>query len=275
MIEFYTPDEWLTLFGGSPSLVIDDDGYIYTYEESNKIIGRTPCGKVDFKAEVIYGKDYNDFIKFPIAYIRREDNVIRIFSEEPQGMFCYPFLYIVDNEVYTADEYNRVFRGSPSGYIKGGKPPKPDDSGDISDDGSGSLSGGSFVRGRPIVWLLIIIMLISVLVNIQNKQGPVVDAGTIVTFIVLTTIMFGIRLWRQTKKKETPEKTDAATKKAPATKKPPATEKTDADAVLLESIDGKLLFQCPHCASKMYGPTGKGKITLICPKCKAKLSAKT
>lgn len=119
MFEIYTPKAWLSVFGGSPMLCIDDDGYIYTYKESTKIFGGHPCGKIEWSKGYIYGEDYASFTCRPIGKIEtRSDGVQEIYGSDYASWTTRPILYIEKNKIYTPEEYYRIFGGNPSGYVK-------------------------------------------------------------------------------------------------------------------------------------------------------------
>ncbi len=111
MMKIYTPKEWLALFGGSPSLVIDDYGYIYSADGYYKLISDSPVGKMD--SRYIYGKDY----RTPIAHIEKKSDRTEIYDAKA-GIFSAPVLYIKNDKIYSYDEYHRLFGGAPDGYIR-------------------------------------------------------------------------------------------------------------------------------------------------------------
>ena len=116
MMEIYTPKVWMSVFGGSPKLVIDDDGYIYSYSGYYKFLRDSPIGKIDFRRGYIYGENYRDWFPTPIAEIRERGGVTEI--HEYGRCFSTPILYIKGNEIYDHREFTRIFGGTPSGYIK-------------------------------------------------------------------------------------------------------------------------------------------------------------
>ena len=78
MMQVYTPQAWLSVFGGSPSLVIDDKGYIYSADGYYKIFSDSPIGKIDFEKGFIYDKHYLDLFATPIAQMERKGDVLEI-----------------------------------------------------------------------------------------------------------------------------------------------------------------------------------------------------
>ena len=116
MFKLYTPKEWNTLFD-SPSLIIDDDGKIWTADNYYKIISGEPSGRIDYAAGKIYGKDmgYGMFAE-PIAYLETKNDVIQVI-DAGKGLFSSPILYIRDDKVYTPEEYYSII-SNPSGYIR-------------------------------------------------------------------------------------------------------------------------------------------------------------
>ncbi len=123
MTEIYTPKAWLSLFGGAPRLRIDDNGDIYTYEESTRIFGGTPCGRIDFTKGYIYGSDYANFSPRPIGMLKIcSDGVHEIYGTDYANFSAKPILYIKGDKIYTAEEYFRILGGNPSAYIKKDSP---------------------------------------------------------------------------------------------------------------------------------------------------------
>ena len=99
MVEIYTPNNWLAIFGGSPSLRIDDNGYIYTFKESTRIFGGTPCGKIEWNKGLIYGADYAAFSSRPIGKIEtRNDGTRLVYGTDYANFTAVPILYIRNNK---------------------------------------------------------------------------------------------------------------------------------------------------------------------------------
>lgn len=119
MYEIYTPKEWLSVFGGCPSIIIDDQGYIYNREEYYKVFGGTPIGYINYQTGKIYGADYAKFSAAPIGEIKIKSDVTEIYGKDYAKFGARPILYIDNDKIYTADEYYRIFGGSPAGYLKG------------------------------------------------------------------------------------------------------------------------------------------------------------
>lgn len=117
MMKVYTPKAWLSFFGGSPSLVIDDNGYIYSADGYYKLISDSPIGKIDYEKGHIYDKHYADLFPTPIAYMVKSNDVIKVM-EYGKSHFSEPILYIQGDKIYTPSEYHRLFGGNASGYIK-------------------------------------------------------------------------------------------------------------------------------------------------------------
>lgn len=117
MMEIYTPKEWNTFFGGSPILIIADDGYIYDAKEYNNLMPR-PCGFIDMQQGEIYGADYSSISRRPIGYIREKNGIKEIYQKRPEASLgAVPFLYIVGDAIYSREEYYKFFGGSPSAYV--------------------------------------------------------------------------------------------------------------------------------------------------------------
>ena len=118
MYEIYTPKEWTRVFGGCPSIIIDDNGYIYDKDEYYKIMGGTPMGYINYNTGKIYGKDYANFTAAPIGEIKVKEDVTEIFGEDYASFSARPILYIKNGKIYTYDDYFKIFTGGPSGYVK-------------------------------------------------------------------------------------------------------------------------------------------------------------
>ncbi len=116
MIEIYTPEQWLSAFGGTPKLIIDS-GYIYS-RDSYYGMSRSPIGRINFDSGYIYGRDYNSILATPLAVMKKSSDVTEIYKYGG-GLMDAPMLYIKNGKFYTPDQYFRVFGGTPSGYIKG------------------------------------------------------------------------------------------------------------------------------------------------------------
>jgi len=153
MIKIYTPEQWLTIFGDHPSLIIKDNGEIYSAEDYYKVVEGPPIGQVDFEKGRIYGKDYASLSRVPIGYLEKTTDVIKVYDRVP-GLLAAPILYIQGDKVYTPEQYTSIFGSDAAGYIKrkektpsveaGGDhtPPSP------STDSAGGLGGlgGSLLK---------------------------------------------------------------------------------------------------------------------------------
>lgn len=121
MIRIYTPKAWRSLLYKYPSIVINDDGYIYSEDYLYKPrIFVDPIGKIDFARGEIYGEDYRRLFAIPIGYIVKNKDVLELYDENyRRTLINYPFAYIKDNQYYTYDEFHKLFR-TPSMYIENG-----------------------------------------------------------------------------------------------------------------------------------------------------------
>lgn len=115
MIKFYTPRNWVSIFD-APSIIIDDDGLIYTESEYYKL-SKTACGRVDTKTGYIYGKGHYSGLTAPIGMVKQEYNCIEIYGDDFASIRAMPIYYIQGDAVYTAEEYGKVFKQA-EGYIK-------------------------------------------------------------------------------------------------------------------------------------------------------------
>ena len=138
MIKFYTPHNWMSVFD-APSIIIDDDGLIYSADEYYKLL-KTACGRVDTKTGYIYGKGHYSKLTLPVGMVKRGHNCIEIYGDDFASIMAVPIYYIQGDAVYTAEEYGKFFK-SAEGYIKR----------DTSMGGQGgyqSLDGASAGAGR-------------------------------------------------------------------------------------------------------------------------------
>lgn len=183
MIKVYTPKVWLSVFGGSPSLIIRDDGYIFSADQYYKIITGSPIGKIDYEKGFIYDKHYNDLFPTPIAYTKTNGDVIEI-RKYGDSLFASPILYIQNDRLYTPEEYFRLFGGAASGYIK--RETKADDISDRvptsrpSESGSGAEAVGAF----PKLMSLLGVVLLGGMIYILSDEGRLADATTTLALAV-------------------------------------------------------------------------------------------
>lgn len=146
MIKFYTPNNWRTFFD-APSIIIDDDGYIYTEDEYYKL-SRTACGRVDIKTGYIFGKGHYSGLTAPIGMVKKGYNCIEIYGDDFASIMAVPIYYIQGDIVYTAEEYGKVFKQA-EGYIKRDNSNSGQEEFDASFSGSASSGGGSMgERGK-------------------------------------------------------------------------------------------------------------------------------
>lgn len=116
MLQFYTPKEWNSLFN-CPSLIIDDNGKIWSADAYYKPLFGEPSGRVDYTGGKIYGKDLGyGLLAEPIAYLETKNGVIEI-RDAKKGLFSAPILYIKDGKVYTPERFTALF-DAPDGYFK-------------------------------------------------------------------------------------------------------------------------------------------------------------
>lgn len=116
MIKFYTPSNWSVIFD-APSIIIDDDGYIYTEDEYYKL-SRAACGRVDTQTGYVYGKGHYSGLTAPIGQFRQGHNCVEIYGDNYASPLAAPIYYMKGDAVYPAEEYGKIF-GAPTGYIKG------------------------------------------------------------------------------------------------------------------------------------------------------------
>lgn len=208
MMKIYTPEAWLSLFGGSPSLVIDDNGYIYSADGYYKIISDSPIGKIDYAKGHIYDKHYTDLWPTPIAYMTDDGGVIKV-REYGKSQFSDPILYIQGDKIYTPQEYLRIFGGNASGYIKRDHDTKAS-SGSSGSEGysysssgsAGSSSSGSSGGGAPMppfAGVLGVALMVGIIYLLSSEARV---AGLTVVVAILANVGAGIYLlWQVTQGK--------------------------------------------------------------------------
>lgn len=199
MMKIYTPEAWLSLFGGSPSLVIDDNGYIYSADGYYKIISDSPIGKIDYEKGHIYDKHYTDIWPTPIAYMINEGGVIKV-REYGKSQFSDPILYIQGDKIYTPKEYLRLFGGNAAGYIKRDHDSKAGPVGDSSYSGgdsnssTGSSSSGGDVPMPGFAAVLGVALLVGIIYLLSSEARV---ASMTMVLAILVNVCAGIFfLWQ-------------------------------------------------------------------------------
>lgn len=115
MLEIHTPKSWRSIFS-FPSIIVDDEGYIFNADDYHKFV-RYPVGKIDYGSGYIYGEDYQKLVRTPIGCIEKDGDVTKVFGKDYDKLIRDPVLYIKGNEVYSYEEYHKLF-STPSYYIK-------------------------------------------------------------------------------------------------------------------------------------------------------------
>ncbi len=155
MLKIYTPQAWYATLGNYPSVIIEDDGLIYSEEDYYKTF-RNPVGKLDAGKGFIYGPDYMKNFAQPIGAIKNRGSVTAIYGPDYVQSFAQPILYIRDNRIYPAEEFFKLFP-QEAGFIKdeGGKESTqkgtPVITPCIENNSGGSSSGSSSGDSAPEV----------------------------------------------------------------------------------------------------------------------------
>lgn len=181
MTEIYTPKQWRSIFG-CPSIIIDDNGYIYSAEEYKKLF-REAIGRIDYNKNNIYGKDYNAVFATPIAYMVHDGSVTKVY-EYGKTQFSDPILYIVGDKIYTYEEYTRWF-GDPSGYVRTDNPRQdpPREEKTRTEPARESYSGGGVAPGGGLMSILGVALLAGFFYLISD-EGRVANAATTLALII-------------------------------------------------------------------------------------------
>lgn len=202
MFEIHTPKSWHSIFT-YPSIIVDDDGLIYNSAEYHKLL-RNPIGKFDYNSGYIYGEDYCKLMPSPIGRIKKDGTVTIIFGEDYDTLNPTPILYIKGNEIYSPDEYNKLF-STPSAYIKkdsakNGNSTNSTKNNNTDDSVNGIIAGTSFI-GKILKTILIIFVVAFVGVAFifstfeEITYVPVffiaIIVGFVFTFLVNKTIPDG------------------------------------------------------------------------------------
>lgn len=116
MIKIFTPENWHYKID-APSIIIDDDGFIYKELEYYKA-WRQPCGKIDYSSGYIYGDDYSSFMPTPIGAVKKANGYTEIYGTDFAQFSACPIYYIKGDTVYSAEEFFKVFKSS-MGYVEG------------------------------------------------------------------------------------------------------------------------------------------------------------
>ena len=118
MMKIHTPEQWYSIFGKCPTLLVDDQGRIWAADQYFHPLSSEPSGLIDCKNNKIYGPDYSRADAAPIAWMetRNDETRIHAFREGGSGA---PMLYIIGNRIYTPDQYLTSGMGGDSvGYVE-------------------------------------------------------------------------------------------------------------------------------------------------------------
>lgn len=291
MMKVYTPKEWLSFFGGSPSLVIDDNGYIYSADGYYKLISDSPIGKIDYAKGHIYDKHYADLFPTPIAYMVNSDGVMKVM-EYGKSHFSEPILYIQNDKIYTPSEYHRLFGGNASGYIKRDTPSNDSSSARRSSSNNSASFWDSRLGGIILFFGAVCIF------GVWSSFDKLAQKGAAfwIPFILIVTLTLVLRYLKKNGKlgksaaskhtaptskptfkpasKPTPKQSFKATSAPKATPKQTvkATSAPKATPTPKSKPQDVKIVSCPHCGAKCRVPVGKGRIRVSCPNpsCKKK-----
>lgn len=174
MIEFFTPDEWSSLFP-TPSMIIDDDQYIYRGDDYNR---KNPIGFVDWSNGRIFGAEYiyNRSVR-PIAYIVPDHkDVLAVYNEKDTNGYGQPkfsakaLFYIKNNTVYKTYPDWLSGGGGTYGKIKNTPP---------TSSGNASVGGGGGCSSVLIIPLLIVLPGLLLFIIPENLSLIVLVVGLI------------------------------------------------------------------------------------------------
>lgn len=277
MMKVYTPKEWLSVFGGSPSLIIDDKGYIYSADGYYKLISDSPIGKIDYEKGHIYDKHYADLFPTPIAYMVNSDGVTKVM-EYGKSHFSEPILYIQGEKIYTPSEYYRLFGGNASGYIKRDTPSSGSASSNDSASTRRSSSNNSAcfwdsrLGGIILFFGAVCIFAVGQSIDKLSQKGAVFWIPLII-FIVLVFLKKKGKLGKPAVTKSAAPASKPASKpvsKATPKQSSKATSAPKSTPKPKSKPQNVKIVSCPHCGSKCRIPAGIGRIRINCqnPACK-------
>lgn len=189
MFEIHTPKSWYSIFT-YPSIIVDDDGLIYNSAEYHKLL-RNPIGKFDYKSGYIYGEDYCKLMPSPIGRIKKDGTVTIIFGEDYATLNPTPILYIKGNEIYSPDEYNKLF-STPSAYIKkdcakNGNTTNSTKNNNAGNFVNGTTSDDSFIRK---ILKTILIVFVVAFVGVAFIFGTLEDITYVPVFFIAIIVGF-------------------------------------------------------------------------------------
>lgn len=267
MMKIYTPKEWMSFFGGSPSLIIDDNGYIYSADGYYKLISDSPIGKIDYEKGHIYDKHYADLFPTPIAYMVNDDGVIKVM-EYGKSHFSEPILYIQGDKIYTPDEYLRIFGGNASGYIKRDSPSGGGSSGSRASSDSKLSNSGCL---REIVGFAVVIGIFMVWSSLDKLSQK--GAAFWIPFVLIIVLTFVLRYL----KKKGKLGKFAATKHSASASRSASKSACKPNPGQKSQDEKTKIISCPHCKAKCRIPTGIGRIVVTCqnPACNQKYEIDT
>lgn len=118
MMKIHTPEQWYSIFGKCPTLLVDDQGRIWAADQYFHPLSSEPSGLIDCKNNKIYGPDYSRADAAPIAWMETRNDETRIYAFREGGSGA-PMLYIIGNRIYTPDQYLTSGMGGDSvGYVE-------------------------------------------------------------------------------------------------------------------------------------------------------------
>lgn len=274
MMKVYTPKEWLSVFGGSPSLVIDDKGYIYSADGYYKLISDSPIGRIDYQKGHIYDKHYADLFPTPIAYMVNSDGVTKVM-EYGKSHFSEPILYIQNDKIYTPSEYYRIFGGNASGYIKRDTPTNSNASSNDSASTRRSSSNNSAFWDSRLGGIVLFFGAVCIFAVAQSFEKLAQKGAAFwIPFILIVALTLVLRyLKKHGKLGKSASTKSAAPASKPASK--PVSEPAPKQTVKASSApkatpkpnskpQNVKIVSCPHCGSKCRIPAGIGRIRINC-----------
>lgn len=191
MMQFNTPAEWNGVFSRVNALAVDDNGYIY-----NAATRRAPIGRFEYERNEVYGADYNNYMRRPIAYIVHKADHMELYANSGRPS-PVPFLYIRAGRCYTSGEWHRLFVGS--GNVSSG-------SGSNVGSGAAKSSGAKQTENKTagtaigfIVFAYILIVIITRMTNNPTLQSfldtTVLMPGLYVAAAIAGAVLYDKRTW--------------------------------------------------------------------------------
>ena len=107
MKKIYSPDNYRAIFRDCPSIVITDDGSIYSGDHFNRLFPGTLLGRVKESAGEVFTAE-KGLYSSPAYYFEQRGGEIRVYDQFP-SLSASPIFYVRDNKIYTPENAYALF----------------------------------------------------------------------------------------------------------------------------------------------------------------------